>query len=231
MNGSINPNGVTTQGYFEWGTSPTLSTFTATSTGNMGFGTSSLPRTSTLNGNACNTTYYYRVVAVPTGGSLIRGSIIAVTTVACVALTCDIPALSILTGRSLEYDEYSMSHNGDSIIESRPGGGEIDSKIQCLRDKVMQAGGTGFEVTSQWRPAGYQNHFVELIYRYIDRNSNGNHNPSCQALKEEIRNHYITHELGTKICKLGDGCPHPGGRAFDASISGVTNLDGLAAGV
>jgi hypothetical protein len=229
MNGAINPNGVATQVYFEWSTIPTLSPFITTNA-TTSLGTSSVSRTATLNGRLCNTTQYYRVVAVPTGGSPVRGSIVPVTTAACNAASCDIPDLTVLTGQALEFDEYSMSHDGHSIIMSKPGGGEIDSKISCLSNAVTQAGGT-FELTSQWRPVGYQNHFVELIDSYKLHNSEGNHNPGCQALKAEIKNHYDTHELGTKICRDGESCPHPEGRAFDASILGIadTDLNNLAA--
>jgi CubicO group peptidase (beta-lactamase class C family) len=39
LNGSVNPNGLTTTAWFEWGTSPTLATFTATASQAVGSGT------------------------------------------------------------------------------------------------------------------------------------------------------------------------------------------------
>jgi uncharacterized protein (DUF486 family) len=225
MNGLINPNGVTTQGYFEWGTSPTLNSSIATSKVTIGFGTTDVPRNSTSNGKTCNTIYYYRMVAEPTGGSIIPGNILSVTTAACAASSCDIPALTVLTDRSLEFDEYAMANNGHSLIESRPGGGEIDSKIQCLRE-MLPAG--SFEVTSQWRPAGYQHHFKELIDKYIGPPGLRVHNTlGCQALYLEVKDHYETHGLGTQICQFDGACPHPEGRAFDAAIP-VAAQAGLA---
>jgi hypothetical protein len=84
MNGSVNPNGVSTQAFFEYGTSSTLSTFN--STGALAItGTSNIGLMSTLSGGVCGTTYYYRMAATPTGGSTSRGSIVAVTTLACVS--------------------------------------------------------------------------------------------------------------------------------------------------
>ncbi len=85
MNGTINPNGVSTDGYFEWGLNATLNSFTATIAVNKGSGTSAVSLTSTLNGRICGTTYYYRAVAAPTSGSIVRGNIVAVTTLACAA--------------------------------------------------------------------------------------------------------------------------------------------------
>ena len=84
FNGSINPNGVATSGYFEWSlSSATLSTFNSTSAVSIGSGTTSLPFQDNLINGLCGTTYYYRAVAQPTGGSLVRGSILSATTSAC----------------------------------------------------------------------------------------------------------------------------------------------------
>lgn len=84
MNGTINPNGVSTQFYFEWGTSSTLNSFSTTGSANLGSGTNAVNVNSTpLIVGACNATYFYRVVAAPTGGNIVRGSIVAVTTATC----------------------------------------------------------------------------------------------------------------------------------------------------
>jgi subtilisin len=96
MNGTINPNGVSTQAYFEYGTSSTLSSFTATGASTFG-GTSAISLSSTLSGGICGTTYYYRMVAAPTGGSIVRGNIVAVTTLACATPTATTQAASNIT--------------------------------------------------------------------------------------------------------------------------------------
>ena len=93
MNGLINPNGVSAQAWFEWGTSSSLSTFSLTTAANMGSGTSNVALTSNLTGLTCGTTYYYRAVAGPAVGSVVRGSILSTTTSACQTATGDLTVL------------------------------------------------------------------------------------------------------------------------------------------
>ncbi len=79
LNGSVNPNGLATDAWFEWGTSPGLATFGTTSIQALGAGTSSQPVMATLSGLSSATTYYYRVAAAnPTGP--VKGSIESFTT-------------------------------------------------------------------------------------------------------------------------------------------------------
>jgi hypothetical protein len=77
----IETNGVSYQAGFEWGTSATLATYfttllfgSDTTTGNFMKGLGNL---------TCNTTYYYRAIAVLTSGRVVRGGIVAVTTLPC----------------------------------------------------------------------------------------------------------------------------------------------------
>ncbi len=79
LNGSVNPNGVATTAWFEWGTSSTLSTFSTTTTQSIGSGTSDVSVTVNLTGLSVNTTYYYRVVGQNSAG-ITRGSIVSFTT-------------------------------------------------------------------------------------------------------------------------------------------------------
>jgi phosphodiesterase/alkaline phosphatase D-like protein len=82
MNGIINPNGTSTGTFFEWGTSASLSTSTATA--GSGFsGTSNISVNWPLSGLSCGTTYYYRVVAAISGGASVRGNIVSATTAQC----------------------------------------------------------------------------------------------------------------------------------------------------
>ena len=74
LNGSVNPNGLATDAWFEWGTSPTLATFDTTSIQAMGAGTNSQPVMATLSGLSPGTTYYHRVAASNSTGT-VKGSI------------------------------------------------------------------------------------------------------------------------------------------------------------
>jgi hypothetical protein len=61
LNGSVNPNGVATSWYFEYGT--TTGYGSTTSSKNAGSGTSSVAVTASLSSLVAGTTYHYRVVA------------------------------------------------------------------------------------------------------------------------------------------------------------------------
>lgn len=79
LNGEVNPNGLATDAWFEWGTSPGLDTFSKTLPHPLGDGTDVLPVTATLSGLNSVTTYYYRVAASNASGSA-AGSIASLTT-------------------------------------------------------------------------------------------------------------------------------------------------------
>jgi phosphodiesterase/alkaline phosphatase D-like protein len=79
LNGNVNPNGLATGAWFEWGTSPSLVTFNTTSAQALGAGTDNESVTATLSGLSSGTTYYYRVAASNATGSA-NGSIASFTT-------------------------------------------------------------------------------------------------------------------------------------------------------
>jgi hypothetical protein len=76
MNGSVNPNGLSTTIWFQWGLTNALgqNSGTATTTGNTAASWST-----TLSGAAQNTTYFYRIVAQSSAGTT-YGSILSFTT-------------------------------------------------------------------------------------------------------------------------------------------------------
>ena len=74
LNGGVNPNGLATNGWFEWGTNPTLATFSSTSSQSLGSGTTSQAVAATLSGLTPGTTYYFRVAASNSAGPS-KGSI------------------------------------------------------------------------------------------------------------------------------------------------------------
>jgi hypothetical protein len=79
LNGTVNPNGVATSAWFEWGTSSTLATFSSTSQQSIGLGTGVSEVRVSLTGLSPSTAYYYRVVAQSSSGT-VRSSITSFTT-------------------------------------------------------------------------------------------------------------------------------------------------------
>ena len=63
LNGSVTPNGLATNAWFEYGTDPSLASSISTSTQAVGSGTTSQPVNAGLTGLSTGTTYYYRVAA------------------------------------------------------------------------------------------------------------------------------------------------------------------------
>lgn len=79
LNGSVNPGGIATTAWFEWGTSNTLLTYAATSSQSLGSGTGAVAVTATLTGLNPSTTYYYRAVGQNSAG-IQRGGILSLVT-------------------------------------------------------------------------------------------------------------------------------------------------------
>ena len=74
LNGTVIPNGLATDAWFEWGTSPTLASFTANSPQYIGAGVDSVSVNFSLAGLTPAQTYYYRAAAVNSLGT-VTGSI------------------------------------------------------------------------------------------------------------------------------------------------------------
>ena len=79
LNGSVNPNGLSTTAWFEWGTSATFATFNQTPAQSVGSGSSATTFSTDLSGLSQNTTYYFRTVAQNAGG-IQKGGIANFTT-------------------------------------------------------------------------------------------------------------------------------------------------------
>ncbi|WP_148261190.1 fibronectin type III domain-containing protein [Conexibacter woesei] len=66
LNGSVNPNGLATRSWFEYGTTATYGR--STSRSDVGSGTNTVARNVTIGGLTPNTTYHYRIVAESRAG-------------------------------------------------------------------------------------------------------------------------------------------------------------------
>jgi uncharacterized protein (TIGR02145 family) len=79
LNGTANPNGISTTVWFEWSKSSTLSNLSGTSGLLIGAGNGDIPVSIDLSGLTYNTTYYYRLAAQNNNGTS-RGTIQTFTT-------------------------------------------------------------------------------------------------------------------------------------------------------
>lgn len=79
LNGTVNPNGLETTAWFEWGTDPGLATFESTPRRALGSGTGPRAVAEAISGLAPATTYYCRVTASSAAGAA-AGSIVGFST-------------------------------------------------------------------------------------------------------------------------------------------------------
>jgi hypothetical protein len=63
LSGNVNPNWKDTGGWFEWGTSADMSSYSQTPSQFLGSGNNTLIISTTISGLTSSTTYYYRTVA------------------------------------------------------------------------------------------------------------------------------------------------------------------------
>lgn len=76
LRGSVNPNGLATSAWFEWGTSSNLNVFNSTPQQSVGSGVSSSSVNASLNGLEAGVTYFFRAAASNSAGTS-KGSILS----------------------------------------------------------------------------------------------------------------------------------------------------------
>jgi hypothetical protein len=79
VSGSVNPNGILTNAWFEWGTNSTLSYYDSTIKQSVGSGKSEQMITDVISGLRANTLYYFRIAAQNSSG-ISKGKILSFTT-------------------------------------------------------------------------------------------------------------------------------------------------------
>jgi hypothetical protein len=113
LNGSVNPNGLATTAWFEYGTDPSLTTFTKTADQAMGFAKTPGPITQSISGLLAGTTYYFRVAADSTGGQP-KGAIISFLTSANPPPVANAGAdQSVIMGHSVTMNGSGSSDGGN----------------------------------------------------------------------------------------------------------------------
>lgn len=80
FNGSVNPDGLETNAWFEWGTDPTLAVATSTPPQPVGSGLSAVLVTAQVSGLKPGTMYYVRVVASDSLGTTTKGDTVSLRT-------------------------------------------------------------------------------------------------------------------------------------------------------
>ena len=79
LNGTVNPSGLATTYWFEWGTSSVLATYDNTASKSAGSGTAAVAASDSIAGLSQATTYYFRLAASNSAGTT-KGAIVPLTT-------------------------------------------------------------------------------------------------------------------------------------------------------
>jgi hypothetical protein len=126
LNGTVNPNGLSTTAFFEWGTSPTLTTFNTTLGTAVGSGTTAVPASAALGNLAAGATYYFRMAATSSAGTA-RGNIVSFTTPAT-------PPSIALSPTSITFNAFpSTSGVPPQTVDITNGGGGTLSGLSVLK--------------------------------------------------------------------------------------------------
>lgn len=93
IGGTVNPNGLNTTYYFQYGFTPAFGSTAPATPPSAGSGTSPVPVSTSLSGLKANTTYYYRIVAVNSGGTITGANMTFQTTSATLIKVPTSPAI------------------------------------------------------------------------------------------------------------------------------------------
>lgn len=105
LNGSVDPNGSTAKGWFEWGASPTLATYEAGPLLSLGSGSTAVPISIGVGGFNPGTTYYFRAAGSNAFGTR-RGNILSFRTGA-------VPSLRV---NSITVTEKNTGSNATAVF-------------------------------------------------------------------------------------------------------------------
>ena len=150
LNGSVNPNGLATTYYFQWGT--TVSYGNLTTTTSAGSGTSAIAVSANLTGLTSGTTYHFRLVGVNSDGTS-NGSDLSftpgaasVTTTAATSITLNSATSggnvttdggSAVTARGVCWSTTASPTTGGSHTTDGTGTGSFTSSITGLNSNTL----------------------------------------------------------------------------------------------
>jgi hypothetical protein len=109
--GSVNPRGVATQAWFEWGTDPALAAPAVTATRAVGSANTDVSVSAALSTLVPNTTYYFRTVASSAGGA-VRGATLSFRTPALPSVT----TIGLDAAAQLYTVRGSVTPNGNAAV-------------------------------------------------------------------------------------------------------------------
>jgi hypothetical protein len=168
LNAVVNPKGLSTTAWFEYGTDSTLTTNTTTALQTLGSGSTDNAITQTLTGLNSGTTYYFRVTATNSGGTK-KGSIFTVNTLPLPTVTTSAATSITTTGAVLNAIVNPNGRQTNSWFEY----GETTALGTSI-DNVNQGSGTDNIAVSY--SLGSLKVATTYYYRIVAVNSSGTAN-------------------------------------------------------
>jgi lysophospholipase L1-like esterase len=231
LNGTVNPNGLATDAYFEYGTDPALAGPSTTSTQAMGSGGTNQPISVKVTGLVPGTTYYFRVVATNAGGRS-DGTILGFPTLVSPTVSTNLPT-SITTTSAIF--NGSVNPNGLSTTAWFEYG--ADPSLASWTSTAGQAMGSGTSPLSYSRSISGLSPYTTYYFRAAASNSSGT--------QKGVINSFLTGEtyvaVGDSITRgshddiPADGIGYEpilgnllGVMIADAGLSGDSSADGAA---
>jgi len=163
--GTVNPRGAATQGFFEWGTDPNLTSPSVTATKSVGSGTTDVALTETLAGLTPGTTYYFRTVSSGVGGTS-RGATVSFVT----------PRLPLVSTFGTSISQLiiasgSATPNGSATIASFRYG--TSSTLATFTETVARSVGSGTSAVALAEPLTGLSPFTTYYVRAVATNLGG----------------------------------------------------------
>ena len=168
LNGMVNPNGLATTVWFEWGTDPNLSTYSSTPSQAVGGGTADLPLSAALSGLGYGTTYYFRMAATNSAGGQ-RGTILSFSTSALAPTVGTNAATSITTASAIL--NGMVNPNGLATTAWFEWG--TDPNLSTYSSTPSQAVGSGTADLPVSAALSGLNSWIPYFYRLVASNNGG----------------------------------------------------------
>jgi lysophospholipase L1-like esterase/phosphodiesterase/alkaline phosphatase D-like protein len=215
LNGTVNPNELNvTDAHFEYGSSPTLVTFSTTDAQTaLGAGSTSKAITASLSSFTPGTTYYFRVVATNSAGTS-KGAIVSFSTVAQPpSVTTGAVTSLTITGATLN---ASVNPNGLTVTDSHFEYGTSQSLATFNTIAAVPSPGSGF--TSQGVTASLSGLAAGMTYYYrvVATNSAGPSTGSIVSFSTVAQAPTVATAAATSITIGG------------ATLNGTVNPNGLS---
>jgi lysophospholipase L1-like esterase len=202
LNGQVNPNGLATDAWFEWGTDDTLIVFTETERRGVGSGTASQAFDELLSGLDGDVTYYFRLAAVNSAGES-RGDIEPFMTPLLPTVTTS-PATNITTGGATLRGTVSTSSGAASEAWFRYGTSPTLSSFAETSRQQIGPGATNQEVNiGVTGLAAWRTHYFRIVAANLS-------DPDDLSLGE-----ILSFPTGEYYVAVGDSITWGGGEGYE----------------